>query len=87
MEPQADACEFLLAWRQTIGGKYSKGGEACQITPFGVEPELWYTCTGIRNKAWGRKMFIRIGAGECAIIALLLLVVIGSVVISIRLRR
>ena len=31
-------------------------------------------------------MFIRIGAGECAIIVLLLLVVIGSVVISIRLR-
>jgi hypothetical protein len=32
-------------------------------------------------------MFIRIGAGECALIALLLLVVIGSVIISIRLRR
>jgi hypothetical protein len=31
-------------------------------------------------------MFVRIGAGECALIVLLLLVVIGSAVISIRLR-
>lgn len=32
-------------------------------------------------------MFVRVGASECIIIALLLLIVIGSVVISIRLRR
>jgi hypothetical protein len=32
-------------------------------------------------------MFVRIGAGECAIIALLLLIVIATVVISLRMRR
>jgi hypothetical protein len=32
-------------------------------------------------------MFIRVGAGECAIIVLLLLIVVGSVLLSIRLRR
>ena len=32
-------------------------------------------------------MFVRVGASECIIIALLLLLVIGSVVISIRFRR
>ena len=32
-------------------------------------------------------MFIRVGAGECALVILLLLIVVGSLVISIRLRR
>ena len=32
-------------------------------------------------------MFVRVGASECIIIVLLLLIVIGSVAISIRLRR
>ena len=32
-------------------------------------------------------MFIRVGASECIIIVLLILIVIGSVMISVRLRR
>jgi hypothetical protein len=32
-------------------------------------------------------MFLRVGIGECAIIVLLVLVVIGMVFISIRMRR
>ena len=32
-------------------------------------------------------MFIRVGAGECAIIILLLLIVLASIAISIRSRR
>jgi len=32
-------------------------------------------------------MFIRVGAGECAIIVLLLVIVLGSVALSIRSRR
>jgi hypothetical protein len=32
-------------------------------------------------------MFFRVGASECIIVALLLLLVIGSIVISIRWRR
>lgn len=32
-------------------------------------------------------MFLRVGVGECAIIVLLLLVVIGMMLISIRMRR
>ena len=32
-------------------------------------------------------MFLRIGAGECAIIILLLVIVLGSVALSIRSRR
>lgn len=32
-------------------------------------------------------MFVRVGAGECAIIALLLLILFVSIVLSIRLRR
>jgi hypothetical protein len=32
-------------------------------------------------------MFLRVGLGECAIIVLLVLVVIGMVFISIRMRR
>jgi len=32
-------------------------------------------------------MFVRIGAGECAIIILLLVIVLGSIALSIRSRR
>jgi hypothetical protein len=32
-------------------------------------------------------MFIRVGAGECAIIALLLLILFVSIALSIRMRR
>jgi hypothetical protein len=32
-------------------------------------------------------MFVRVGAGECALIAVLLLLVVGTIIISIRLRQ
>ena len=42
---------------------------------------------GVRDRAKGKGMFVHVGAGECALVIVLLLVVIGSVFISIRLRN